>query len=68
LTETEPTGFEGYSLEDVVAAFLYTSDNMFGDVITDAQRELYKRTPPPTWALKHPLPIMAKEFHSQETT
>jgi hypothetical protein len=59
----EPTGFEDSTLEEVVAAFLYTSDNMFGEVVFDAQRELYRRTPPPDWAKRHPLPDMAQEWH-----
>jgi hypothetical protein len=60
---SEPTGFEGHTLEDVLAAFLYTSEGMFGDIVFDAERELYKRIPPPEWAKKHPLPELAKEFH-----
>ena len=60
----DPTGFEDYTLEEVLANFLYTSDNMFGDIVCDAERELYKRIPPPEWAKKHPLPTLAKEFHS----
>lgn len=59
----EPTGFEDKTLEEVVAAFLYTSQNMFGEVVFDAERELFKRTPPPEWAKKHKLPTLAEEFH-----
>jgi hypothetical protein len=59
----EPTGFEDQTLEEVLAAFLYTSENMFGEIVFDAQRELYKRTPPPVWAKRHPLPDLAKEWH-----
>jgi hypothetical protein len=62
--ETKPTGFEGQTLESVLAAFLYTSENMFGEIVFDAQRELYKRIPPPTWALGHKLPALAQEFHN----
>ena len=60
----EPTGFENRTLEEVLENFLYTSANMFGEIVFDAERELYKRTPPPKWARKHPLPNMAKEFHN----
>lgn len=63
LPSSEPTGFEDYSLAEVVATYLYTSDNMFADIVFDAERELYKRTPPPEWAKRHSLPTMAKEFH-----
>lgn len=59
----EPTGFEDHTLEEVVAAYLYTSENMFGEIVFDAQRELYRRTPPPDWAKRHNLPDMAKEWH-----
>lgn len=63
---SEPTGFEEKPLEEVVAAYLYTSANMFGEIVFDAERELFRRTPPPDWALKHPLPTMAKEFHERK--
>lgn len=59
----EPTGFEDYTLNEVLESFLYTSDNMFGEVVFDAQRELYRRIPPPIWAKHQPLPTLAKEFH-----
>ena len=61
----EPTGFEDSTLEEVLEGFLYTSENMFGEVVFDAQRELYRRIPPPEWAKKHQLPDMAKEWHEQ---
>lgn len=64
----EPTGFEDDTLEEVLASFLYTSEGMFGEVVFDAERELFKRIPPPEWAKRHPLPDMAKEWHSQEST
>lgn len=62
--ETRPTGFESDSLEDVLANYLYTDEGMFGEIVFDAQRELFKRIAPPEWAKKHPLPNMAKEFHA----
>lgn len=63
----EPTGFENKTLEEVVASFLYTSQNMFGEVVFDAERELFKRTPPPKWAIgkNGGLPTMAKEFYQE---
>lgn len=60
---SEKTGFEDYTLEDVLANYLYTSEGLFGEVVFDAQRELYKRTLPPEWAKNFPLPRLAKEFH-----
>jgi hypothetical protein len=60
---TEPTGFEGQTLMEVLESFLYTSENMFGEIVFDAQRELYRRCPPPEWAQKHRLPDMAQEWH-----
>lgn len=59
----EPTGFEHRTLEEVLANFLYTDEGMFGTIVFDAQRELYRRIPPPKWAKNHPLPTMAKEWH-----
>jgi len=62
---SEPTGFEDKTLEEVLANFLYTDDGMFGEVVFDAHRELYKRIAPPDWAKNHPLPTLAKEFHEK---
>lgn len=62
----EETGFERKTLLEVLETFLYTSDNMFGEIVHDAQRELYKRVTPPEWAMKHPLPILAKEWHGKK--
>lgn len=63
LKEHEPTGFENHTLEEVLANYLYTSANMFGEIVFDAERELFKRIPPPAWVRKHhPLPDMAKEW------
>ena len=65
MDKPEETGYEGMTLERVLAAFLYTDDNMFGRELFDAHRELYKRIPPPEWAKRFPLPTMAKEFHGE---
>lgn len=50
----EPTGFEKRSLKEVIESWLYTSENMFGEIVFDAGRELHKRlrevVPPPEWA------------------
>jgi hypothetical protein len=52
----DETGFEDRTFQEVVEAFLYTSDGMFGDILFDAERELRKRLkplfPPPEWAQK----------------
>lgn len=54
--EEEPTGFEKKSLKEVIESWLYTSENMFGEIVFDAGRELQKRlrevVPPPEWAKK----------------
>jgi len=61
----EGTGFEDRSLQEVLENYLYTSANMFGEVVFDAERELFRRIPPPEWAKKHPIPTMAKEWHDE---
>lgn len=54
------TDFEESSFQEVVEAFLYTSDSMFGDIQHDAAVELSRRLqklfPPPDWAKKHWFP------------
>ena len=61
----EPTNFELEQLESVIESFLYTDDGMFGDIKCDAERELYRRFPPPDWAKPHKLPILAEEWHGE---
>lgn len=59
-----------YTLERVVAEFLYTSDNMFGDVKFDAEVELYRRIPPPDWAIgkRGGIPTVARDFYNDDGT
>lgn len=70
-----PTHFEEYDLVRLLESFLYTSDNMFGDIITDAERELYRRVPPPKWCFDDKgkpksgcLPIVSQEWYNEDGT
>lgn len=47
------TGFEDSTFQEVVESWLYTSDNMFGEIVWAAGFELARRLlplfPPPSW-------------------
>jgi hypothetical protein len=49
-----PDMFANRSFKEVVESALYTSDNMFGEIAFEAERELMRRLmklyPPPDWA------------------
>lgn len=66
----ESTGFENRTLQEVIESFLYTSQGMFGDIQFGAECELYKRVPPPDWAVNKAcgLPHTAKIYWNEDGT